>query len=88
LTWYRRTGAVIPEKTWQFVETASGDATMRNIAASLGVDYISARDTLCDASGCLARIGDSLAFRDALHLTPAGAGFLVGSIAPALGITH
>ena len=87
-TWYRRTGGVIPEKTWQFVERASGDATMRNIAASLGVDYISARDTLCDSGGCLARIGDSLAFRDGLHLTPAGAGFLVSSIAPALGIAR
>jgi peptidoglycan/LPS O-acetylase OafA/YrhL len=86
LTWYRRTGAVIPEKTRQFVEPVSADATMRNIAAALGVDYISARDALCDSGGCLARIGESLAFRDGLHLTPAGSEYLLGAIAPELHI--
>jgi peptidoglycan/LPS O-acetylase OafA/YrhL len=83
-TYYRRTGAVIPERTWQYVESAAGDAKMRAIASSLGVDYISARDVLCDVSGCVTRLGDSLAARDAVHLTPACSEFLLSAIEPEL----
>jgi peptidoglycan/LPS O-acetylase OafA/YrhL len=87
-TYFRRTGAVLPERTWQYVEAASGDAKMRQIAVALGVDYISARDALCDTSGCITRINEVLAARDTVHLTQAGAEFLVTSIAPQLGITR
>jgi peptidoglycan/LPS O-acetylase OafA/YrhL len=83
---YRRTGALIPERTWLYVDHKSGDANMRKIAASLGVEYISARDALCDDHGCMTRIGDSLVVRDTIHLTPTGSAFLIDSIAPQLGI--
>jgi len=85
-TYYRRTGALIPERTWLYVDHKSGDANMRKIAASLGVEYISARDALCDDHGCMTRIGDSLVVRDTIHLTPTGSAFLIDSIAPQLGI--
>jgi hypothetical protein len=85
---FRRTGAVLPERTWQYVEAASADAKMRQIAASLGVDYVSARDALCDDRGCLTRINGSLTARDDVHLTLAGSEFLITSIAQALGVAH
>ena len=85
-TYYRRSGEVMPERIWQYVEKASGDFNMRKISASLRVDYVSARDALCNNRGCVTRIGESLVARDGIHLTPVGATFLVNSIAPELGI--
>jgi peptidoglycan/LPS O-acetylase OafA/YrhL len=85
-TYYRRSGEVMPERIWQYVEKASGDSNMRKISASLGVDYVSARDALCNNRGCVTRIGESLVARDGIHLTPVGSTFLVNSIAPELGI--
>jgi peptidoglycan/LPS O-acetylase OafA/YrhL len=87
-TYYRRKGEVIPERTWQYVDQISGDANMRKIASELGVDYISSREALCNNLGCVTRIGESLAARDIIHLTPTGSRFLVESIAPELGITQ
>jgi hypothetical protein len=52
------------------------------------VDYISARDALCDDRGCVTRVNGSLTARDDVHLTPAGSEFLVTSIAQQLGIAH
>ena len=85
-TYYRRSGEVMPERTWQYVDKASGDPNMRKISASLGVDYVSARDALCNDRGCVTRIGELLVARDGIHLTPVGSTFLVNSIAPELGI--
>ncbi len=87
-TYFRRTGAVIPERTWQYVETSSGDAKMRKIALSLGLDYISARDALCNVRGCVTRVGNSLVARDTVHLTQTGSEFLLSSVAQELGITN
>jgi hypothetical protein len=79
-TYFRRTGAVIPERTWQYVEVDLGDAKMRGIASSLGVEYISARDALCDVRGCISRVGGSLMARDTVHLTQTGSEVLLKSI--------
>jgi hypothetical protein len=87
-TYFRRTGVVIPERTWQYVETASGDAKMRAIASSLGLDYISARDALCDVRGCVTRIDNSLVARDTVHLTQTGSEILLTAIKRELGITN
>ena len=87
-TYYRRSGEMIPERTWQYVDPRSGDSNMRKIASELGVDYISSREALCNRLGCLTRIGESLAARDILHLTPTGSRFLIDSIAPELGIAQ
>lgn len=85
-TYYRRSGEVMPERIWQYVEKASGDFNMRKVSASLGVGYVSARDALCDNRGCVTRVDESLVARDSIHLTPVGSTFLINSIAPALGI--
>jgi peptidoglycan/LPS O-acetylase OafA/YrhL len=85
-SYYRRSGEVMPERIWQYVDKASGDSSMRNISASLGVDYVSARDAFCNNRGCVTRIGESLVARDSIHLTPAGSILLINSIAPELGI--
>jgi hypothetical protein len=45
------------------------------------------REVLCDSEGCLTRIGDHLTTRDWLHLTPAGAEYVVNAVAPRLGFS-
>jgi len=84
---FRRTGSVIPARIQQDVDPGVGESSMLGIADSLGVKYISARDALCNADGCLARIGNSLTARDAIHLTSPGSEFLIQAIAPQLGLT-
>ncbi len=49
----------------------------------LGAEYISVWDTLCNAEGCLTRIGDTakdISASDQVHLTEKGSVFLVQSI--------
>jgi peptidoglycan/LPS O-acetylase OafA/YrhL len=82
--YYRLKRRIIPERTFEAVDPAFGDDNLRRIASELGVTYISARDILCNADGCLARIGNSLTASDTVHLTAAGAGYLIGAIAPSL----
>jgi peptidoglycan/LPS O-acetylase OafA/YrhL len=82
--YYRLKRRIIPERTFEAVDPANGDDNLRRIAAKLGVIYISARDVLCNRDGCIARIGNSLTASDTLHLTGAGAEYLVGAIAPSL----
>lgn len=56
------------------------DQYMQNLAAPLGVNYISALRILCNENGCLTRVGenwDSLTQYDNTHLTSAGSEFLV-----------
>jgi len=84
--YYRRTGRVIPERTHVVVDTPpDGPEWMGRVAAELDTDYISMRDILCDSEGCLTRIGDHLTTRDWLHLTPAGAEYVVDAVAARLG---
>ena len=83
--YYRLKRRIIPERTFEAVDPAFGDDNLRRIAGQLGVTYISARDILCNGEGCLARIGNALTASDTVHLTAAGASYLVGAIAPSLG---
>jgi len=56
------------------------DEDLRLIVEGAGAEYISARKILCNDSGCLIRVGDtvdSLVAWDASHLTRAGSLFLV-----------
>ena len=55
------------------------DVAMREKAQALGVTYISPKDLLCDAGGCLTRRGDLPMAWDYAHLTKAGSEFLVGA---------
>jgi hypothetical protein len=57
------------------------------VSEAAGVEYISAWRTLCNAEGCLTRIGptaDDVVATDAIHLSEAGSRFLVESIADRL----
>jgi hypothetical protein len=59
------------------------DAIMRAKLVPLGAEFISASDALCNADGCLARIGDKasdISASDQVHLTEKGSVFLVRSI--------
>jgi peptidoglycan/LPS O-acetylase OafA/YrhL len=58
-------------------------AILRAKLVPLGADYISAWDAMCDADGCVTRIGDSagdISASDQVHLTEKGSEFLINSI--------
>jgi peptidoglycan/LPS O-acetylase OafA/YrhL len=82
--YYRLKRRVIPERTFEAVDPANGDDNLRRIAGELDVTYISARNILCNGDGCLARVGNELTTSDPLHLTAAGAGYLVQAMASSL----
>jgi peptidoglycan/LPS O-acetylase OafA/YrhL/lysophospholipase L1-like esterase len=64
------------------------DRRLREIAAQLGVDYVSALDILCQSdAGCIAVLGEEdrgLSAYDYGHLTPAGSKFLAAGMQPLL----
>ncbi|MGJ5066771.1 acyltransferase family protein [Bradyrhizobium oligotrophicum] len=82
LDYYRKTGAVLPERTlfrsndeW----TRGRDALFRELTRQLGIDFISVRDVFCNDEGCLSRIGpggSQLTAFDAGHLTVPASIFL------------
>jgi hypothetical protein len=56
---------------------------MRDKLVPAGAEFISARDVLCSAEGCLTRTGDSAAeisTSDQIHLTATGSAFLIDAI--------
>jgi peptidoglycan/LPS O-acetylase OafA/YrhL len=59
------------------------DDKMRALMVPKGAEFISAREVLCNADGCLARLGDEasdLAASDHVHLTEKASVFLVRAI--------
>ena len=56
------------------------DKKFRAIADEFGVIYISPYELLCNADGCLARIGGELTTHDAIHLAPVAAKFLADKV--------
>ncbi len=77
---YWRTQSVLPERTPLYFDRGSGDENLRKVAATLGVDYISARNAFCNGDGCISRVGTSLVASDAVHLTETGSILLARSI--------
>jgi len=74
---------LIPERSNDAVSTNWPDATLRAKLVPLGAEYISVWDALCNADGCLTRIGDSakdISASDQVHLTEKGSEFLVDAI--------
>jgi hypothetical protein len=56
---------------------------MRAKLVPLGAEFISAREEMCNAEGCLIRVGDSagdIINSDQAHLTEKGSDFLIGAI--------
>ena len=73
---------LIPERSDRATSDPS-EARLREKVTPLGAEFISAWDTLCNADGCLARIGDSakdISASDQVHLTEKGSIFLIQSI--------
>jgi hypothetical protein len=73
---------LIPERSDRATPDSS-EARLREKVTPLGAEFISAWDTLCNADGCLARIGDSakdISASDQVHLTEKGSIFLIQSI--------
>jgi peptidoglycan/LPS O-acetylase OafA/YrhL len=82
-TYYRRTHELLPERTALFVDPQSEEDRMNVFADSLGMEYISLRNLLCDEGGCLTRVGADLIVSDWLHFTPAGSKYVMKKIGPA-----
>ena len=73
---------LIPERSDRAAANSSG-ARLREKLVPLGAEFISVWDTMCNADGCLARIGDTandLSASDQVHLTEKGSVFLIQSI--------
>lgn len=73
---------LIPERSDRATADSS-EARLREKLTPLGAEFISAWDTLCNADGCLARIGDTakdISASDQVHLTEKGSIFLIQSI--------
>ena len=65
------------------VSGAGSDEQMEAFSRAAGVEYISAWRTLCNAEGCLTRVGptaNDVVTTDIVHLSDAGSNFLVGAI--------
>ena len=76
--------SLVPTRLAAGVSFDSGyDNVMRQRLVPLGAEFISARDVLCNAGGCLTRLGDSaadLVTIDQVHLSEKGSEFLIGAI--------
>jgi hypothetical protein len=82
LDYYFQTHAVLPERTWYRSNddwTRALDQFLQAQSTTLGIQYISARQIMCNSEGCLARIGENgseLTAYDSGHLTYPGSIFL------------
>jgi peptidoglycan/LPS O-acetylase OafA/YrhL len=73
---------LIPQRSDRATADPS-ETRLREKLVPLGAEFISAWDTMCNADGCLARIGDSakdISASDQVHLTEKGSIFLIQSI--------
>jgi len=74
---------LIPARTFDAVLHHWKDAEARDALARRGAEFISASDVLCNAEGCLTRIGprtDDVTASDVIHLTEKASVFLVDAI--------
>jgi peptidoglycan/LPS O-acetylase OafA/YrhL len=73
---------LIPERSDRAAADSSG-ARLREKLVPLGAEFISVWDAMCNADGCLTRIGDTakdISVSDQVHLTEKGSVFLVQSV--------
>jgi peptidoglycan/LPS O-acetylase OafA/YrhL len=73
---------LIPERSDRAAADSSG-MRLRETLVPLGAEFISVWDTLCNAEGCLARLGDTakdISASDQVHLTEKASVFLIQSI--------
>jgi peptidoglycan/LPS O-acetylase OafA/YrhL len=75
--------SLIPPRSSDGVSSNWLDGIMRAKLVPVGAEYISAWDALCNADGCLTRIGDAagdISASDQVHITEKGSVFLIQSI--------
>jgi SGNH domain (fused to AT3 domains) len=80
---YYRVHHVIPERLASGVSGPAGDLGVEALSRGAGVEYISAWHLLCNAEGCLTRIGPTagdVVATDIVHLSEAGSGFLAAAV--------
>jgi hypothetical protein len=73
---------LIPERSSRAEPDRSGAALREKLVPS-GAEFISVWDVMCNADGCLTRIGDTpedITASDQVHLTEKGSAFLIQSI--------
>ena len=78
---------VIQDRIRSGVTGPDSDARMETFSRTVGVEYISAWRALCDADGCITRLGPDardVVTTDIVHLSDAGSAFLVDKIAKSL----
>jgi hypothetical protein len=74
--------ALIPQRSTR-AEADKSAATLRTRLVPLGAEFISVWDVMCNADGCLTRLGDAagdISASDQVHLTEKASVFLVQSI--------
>jgi len=83
LRYYMLHHGLIPQRFSGAVTSNGYDAKMRSALEPEGAEFISAWDVLCNADGCLTRIGEQagdISASDQVHLTEKGSIFLVKSV--------
>jgi peptidoglycan/LPS O-acetylase OafA/YrhL len=83
LRYYMLHHDLIPQRFNGAVSSNAYDAKMRAALEPEGAEFISAWDLLCNADGCLTRVGDEasdISASDQVHLTEKGSIFLVRSV--------
>jgi peptidoglycan/LPS O-acetylase OafA/YrhL len=83
LRYYMLHHRLIPERSDRAMVSAAFEARMREALVPLGAHFISASEALCNADGCLTRVGDKaedITASDQVHLTEKGSVFLVRSV--------
>jgi len=74
---------VIADRIAAGVSGPESDERMATFSRAAGLEYISAWHVLCNADGCLTRVGPTasdVVATDIIHLSDAGSNFLVGAI--------
>ncbi|WP_247522025.1 acyltransferase family protein [Bradyrhizobium sp. 190] len=73
---------LIPER-YDGAAPSGYDAIMREKLGPLGAEFISARDALCNAEGCLTRVGggaSDITVSDWVHITEKGSEYLIAAV--------
>jgi peptidoglycan/LPS O-acetylase OafA/YrhL len=85
--YYEHRFTLIPERTTYRLNNIGQDEQMRLLAEKVGARYVSAWNAMCDANGCLARIGEDgakLTAFDGGHMTVEGSTYLANKVLPEL----
>jgi hypothetical protein len=82
LRYYMLYHRLIPPRSTRAEADGSG-ARLREKLVPLGAQFISVWDVMCNADGCLTRIGDAagdISASDQVHLTEKGSEYLIRSV--------